>query len=216
MELNGAFMFLNVQAFRGFAFKMRLEKRSAGLSVFPFVVSFVCCLSVCLSLVEFLDDDEFCVTPSKAGLDSLVLHQSTTFKWQIQVLNSIKSSPFFLPQRQGRSYCSFLLLPPGSSTIPYYPSLFSRLFFRSATMNHPPLPHSGWKLNAGDEFFSNKKPLSRERGSERSEWAVRANGRTDKRVAQYSMSLFLNHSAPALSIFLFHYQPHGVTIHRQR
>ena len=68
--------------------------------------------------------------------------------------------------------------------------------------------HSGLKLYEGDPFISYKKPLSLKRGSERSErasewvstaegaseasspeqaneWAVRANERTDERVAQY-------------------------------
>ena len=83
--------------------------------------------------------------------------------------------------------------------------------------------HSGLKLYEIDAFISYKKPLSHERGSERSERASECSGgrerseqsgaservsaaegaseasspdqayeRTDERVAQYSMRLFLN------------------------
>ena len=44
-----------------------------------------------------------------------------------------------------------------------------------------------------------QKNLFHEPGSERSE---RTNEQTDKRVAQYSMSLFLNHSAHCATIWL--------------
>ena len=78
--------------------------------------------------------------------------------------------------------------------------------------------HSGLNLYVIDAFISYKKPLSNEQGSEQSEqaservsatesaskassqeqankWEVRVNERTDERVAQYSMRLFLNHLA---------------------